>query len=175
MFTGSNKVGKQIQRDSADTLKRLTLELGGKACNIVMDDVDVDVAVQRAAIACFINSGQFCMSGAKVYVHEKIYDEFVSKMATHVSNIKVGSAWEEGAFNGPVISQVQMEKVLGYIQSGKDQGAKLLAGGNRVDRDGYFIQPTLFADVEEEMKISREEIFGPVMSILKFSTLDEAI
>jgi len=174
-FTGSTHIGKEIMKSAADTLKRVSLELGGKSPNIVFDDANFDAAVGNASFGCFLNSGQFCMAGTRVYVQEGIYDRFVERQAQLAENMKMGDPFEEGVQNGPVISEKQMKKILGLIEAGKKQGARLVTGGNQINRDGYFIEPTVFADVTDDMTIATEEIFGPVMSILKFKTVDEVI
>ena len=123
-----------------------------------------------------VNSGQFCAAGTRIFVQEGVYDEYVERAVKFASNLKLGGAFEEGVFLGPVISEVQFNKVMAYIDSGKEQGATLLTGGNRASgREGFFIEPTVFGDVQDEMKIAQEEIFGPVMSILKFKDIDEVI
>jgi len=174
-FTGSTNVGKEILRGSSHTMKRVGLELGGKSPNIILDDADIDLALQQSSIACFLNSGQFCMAGSRVFVQEGIYDEFVEKAVAQAMATKIGDPFEAGVQNGPLISQVQLDKVLNYVELGKKEGATLRCGGNRLDRDGYFIDTTIFTDVADDMTIAKEEIFGPVMSIMKFKTIDEVI
>lgn len=174
-FTGSIPTAKTIQRTAAETLKRVHLELGGKSPNIVMDDADLDAVLPYCAIGCFINSGQICISGARVYVQEGIHDKFVQRVLEFTKRLKVDHAFSEGAMQGPLISKVQMDKVLKYIETGKREGAKLVLGGNRIDRKGFYVEPTIFTDVTDDMVIAREEIFGPVMSILKFKTVEEVI
>ena len=162
-------------RESADTMKRVTLELGGKSPVIVCEDADLDLALRQSHFAAFLNSGQFCMAGSRTFVHESIYDQFVDKVVEMAKGTRVGDAFEEGVFNGPQISQIQLDKILAYIDSGKKQGARLMCGGNRMNRKGYFVETTVFADVTDDMTIAKEEIFGPVMSIMKFKTVDEVI
>lgn len=174
-FTGSTAVGKEIMREASYTLKRVGLELGGKSPNIILEDADIELALAQSNFACFLNSGQFCAAGTRVFVHESLYDKFVGRAVEMAKAKKIGDPFEEGVENGPVISQVQLDKVLNYIETGKKEGAKLLCGGNRIDRKGYFLETTIFADVTDDMTIAREEIFGPVMSIIKFKTIDEAI
>lgn len=174
-FTGSTAIGKHIMREGSYTMKRVNLETGGKNPVIVLDDADMEVALKESHIAAFLNSGQFCMSGSRTFVHESIYDEFVAKAVEMAKNTPVGDAFEPSTFNGPLISKVQLDKVLNYIELGKKEGAKLLCGGNRIDRKGYFVENTVFADVTDDMTIAKEEIFGPVMNILKFKDIDEVI
>ena len=174
-FTGSTAVGKGILRDSSHTLKRTSLELGGKSPNIILSDADLDLAVGQSHFACYLNSGQYCMAGTRVFVHEDIYDRFVERAVEAAKAKVVGAPWDDKVENGPLISEAQMNKVLKYIKQGKKEGAKLMCGGKRIKREGFFVETTVFADVTDDMTIAKEEIFGPVMSILKFKTLDEAL
>ena len=175
-FTGSTEVGHLIMEAAAKSnLKRVTLELGGKSPNIVFADVDLDEAVEGAHFGLFFNHGQCCCAGSRVFVEEKIYDQFVEKSGTRARNRTVGDPFDPTTEQGPQVDQSQFEKVMGYIDSGKAEGATLVCGGERVGDRGYFIQPTVFADVQDEMKISKEEIFGPVMSIIPFKNLDEVV
>eukprot|EP01116_Phalansterium_solitarium_P017364 TRINITY_DN4259_c0_g2_i1.p1 TRINITY_DN4259_c0_g2~~TRINITY_DN4259_c0_g2_i1.p1 ORF type:complete len:496 (+),score=250.14 TRINITY_DN4259_c0_g2_i1:102-1589(+) len=175
-FTGSTEVGKIVSELAAKSnLKRVSLELGGKSPAIIFDDADLDVAVQAAHVGLFLNMGQCCIAGSRVYVHEKIYDEFLKKSAELALKLKLGNAFVEGVTQGPLISEEQYEKVLQYIESGKQEGARVVVGGQKLDSKGYFVQPTIFADVKEEMKIHEEEIFGPVMSVSKFTDLEEVV
>jgi len=175
-FTGSTKVGYDIMRNASQTnLKRITLELGGKSPNIICHDADVDLAVQQSQVALFLNQGQCCCAGSRLFVHESIYDEFVKKSVEAAKNIVVGDPFDAKTQQGPQVDDIQFKSVMGYIQSGKDQGAKLVLGGERHGNKGYFIKPTIFADVQDNMKIAQEEIFGPVMSIFKFKDYDEVI
>lgn len=151
-------------------MKRVSLELGGKGPLIVFADADLDKAVGCAAAYGMVNSGQFCGASTRLIVEDSIYDEFVDRVAKAVSGNKMGYWREDGNTKGPVVSQAQMDKILGYIESGKSEGARLVTGGNRIDKPGYFIEPTLFADCDPSMKIVREEIFGPVGTILKFKS-----
>ncbi|HEY3741860.1 MAG TPA: aldehyde dehydrogenase family protein [Bryobacteraceae bacterium] len=175
-FTGSTEVGHLIMEAAAKSnLKRVTLELGGKSPNIVFADVDIDEAVEGAHFGLFFNHGQCCCAGSRVFVEEKIYDKFVEKSGTRARNRTVGDPFEATTEQGPQVDETQFDKVMGYIDSGKAEGAKLVCGGERVGDRGYFIQPTVFADVQDDMKISKEEIFGPVMSIIPFKNLDEVV
>jgi aldehyde dehydrogenase (NAD+) len=175
-FTGSTEVGHLIMRAAADSnLKRVTLELGGKSPNIVFADTDLDEAVEGAHFGLFFNHGQCCCAGSRVFVEEKIYDKFVEKSGVRASNRTVGDPFDPKTEQGPQVDEAQFEKVLSYIDSGKSEGAKLVCGGARVGDKGYFIQPTVFADVQDDMKIAKEEIFGPVMSIIPFKSVDEVV
>ncbi|XP_055381743.1 aldehyde dehydrogenase X, mitochondrial [Condylostylus longicornis] len=175
-FTGSVEVGKIIMKAAAETnLKRVSLELGGKSPLVVCDDADVDEAVEIAHEALFSNHGQSCCAGSRTYVHEKIYDQFVKKAVEKAKARKVGNPFEKGVQQGPQIDDEMFTKVLGYIESGKKEGAKLECGGKRLGDVGFFIEPTVFSNVKDDMKIAKEEIFGPVQSIFKFNNLDEMI
>lgn len=175
-FTGSTEVGYEIMKTAhKDNLKRITLELGGKSPNIIMDDADMDQAIAQSQIGLYLNHGQCCIAGSRVYVHEKIYDEFVHKSAETSKARKVGDPFAKDVDQGPQIDGDQMNKILNYIDIGKKEGAKLVTGGNRVGNKGFFVEPTVFADCQDDMKIAREEIFGPVMSIFKFKDTDEVI
>ena len=175
-FTGSTEVGHLIMRAAADTnLKRVTLELGGKSPNIVFADADMDEAIEGAHFALFFNQGQCCCAGSRLYVEEKAYDHFVERSVERARKRTVGNPFDKNTEQGPQVDQDQFNKVMGYIESGKQEKAKLLAGGNRVGDKGYFIEPTVFADVQDNMKIAQEEIFGPVMSIMKFKDISEVV
>jgi aldehyde dehydrogenase (NAD+) len=175
-FTGSTEVGHLIMRAAADTnLKRVTLELGGKSPNIVFADANMDEAIEGAHFALFFNQGQCCCAGSRLYVEEKVYDEFVEKSVARAKKRTVGNPFDKNTEQGPQVDQDQFNKVMGYIDAGKKDKARLVAGGNRVGDKGYFIEPTVFADVQDNMKIAQEEIFGPVMSILKFKDIDEVV
>jgi len=156
-------------------LKRITLELGGKSPNIILNDADMELAVQQSQFALFFNMGQCCCAGSRLYVQEGIYDKFVEKSVEAAKKRPVGDPFEKGIEQGPQVDSDQMKKILGYIDSGKSEGAKLATGGQRKGKKGFYIEPTVFTDVKDEMKIAKEEIFGPVMSILKFKTIDEVI
>jgi aldehyde dehydrogenase (NAD+) len=175
-FTGSTEVGHLIMRAAADSnLKRVTLELGGKSPNIIFADADMDKAVEGSHQALFFNQGQCCCAGSRTFVEEKCYDEFVSKSVERAKKRTVGNPFDKNTEQGPQVDQEQFNKVMGYIDAGKKDKAKLMTGGNRVGEKGYFIEPTVFADVQDDMVIAREEIFGPVMSILKFKDLNEVV
>ncbi|EDV26545.1 uncharacterized protein TRIADDRAFT_37388 [Trichoplax adhaerens] len=174
-FTGSTEVGKIIMAAAGETnLKKVTLELGGKSPHIIFDDADIDEAVKNAHEGLFANHGQNCCAGSRVYVQDTVYDEFVAKSAALAEKRVVGDPFTN-VQQGPQIDQEQFNKIMGLIESGKEQGATLKCGGKRFGTQGFFVEPTVFADVKDDMRIAREEIFGPVMQILKFSTIDEVI
>ncbi|KAJ4711129.1 Aldehyde dehydrogenase [Melia azedarach] len=175
-FTGSTSTGKIILELAAKSnLKTVTLELGGKSPFIVCEDADVDKAAELAHFALFFNQGQCCCAGSRTYVHESIYDEFVEKAKAYATKRAVGDPFKEGIQQGPQIDSAQFNKILRYIRSGVDSGAKLETGGERYGAKGYYIKPTVFSNVEDDMLIAKDEIFGPVQSILKYKTLDEVI
>lgn len=175
-FTGSTEVGHSIMEASGRTnLKRVSLELGGKSPNIVFADAEMDDAIEGCHFGVFFNQGQVCCAGSRLFVEEKIYDEFVEKSVARAKSRTVGNPFDAGTEQGPQIDDVQLEKVLSYIDAGKHEGAELLTGGKRTGEPGYFVEPTVFANVRDEMKIAREEIFGPVMSIMKFHEIDEVV
>ena len=175
-FTGSTEVGHLVMQAAGRTnLKNVTLELGGKSPNIVLDDADIDLAVEASQSTVFYNQGQSCSSGSRTYVQEGVYEEFVRKSVELAMTIKIGDPFHPDTTMGSVVSEEQLMKILGYIESGKKEGAKLECGGSRHGDKGYFLEPTIFSNVQDDMKIAREEIFGPVQSIIKFKTMDEAI
>ena len=175
-FTGSTEVGHIIMETAGKTnLKRVTLELGGKSPCIVFSDADLDDAVQQAHDYLFFNHGQCCCAGSRTFVEESIYDEFVKKSVEKASKKKVGDPFDKNTDQGPQVDKDQFDKILDLIDSGKKEGAKLECGGKQVGDKGYFVEPTVFTDVSDDMRIAKEEIFGPVMQIMKFKTLDEVI
>ncbi|KAF4355504.1 hypothetical protein F8388_015258 [Cannabis sativa] len=175
-FTGSTVTGKTVLELAArSNLKPVTLELGGKSPFIVFDDADVDHAVELAHFALFFNQGQCCCAGSRTYVHENVYEEFVEKAKARAMKRVVGDPFKAGIEQGPQIDPEQFNKILNYIRSGKESGAKLETGGDKIGSKGYYIQPTVFSDVKDDMLIAKDEIFGPVQSILKFKDLDEVI
>jgi aldehyde dehydrogenase (NAD+) len=175
-FTGSTEVGRLISQMSAESnLKRTTLELGGKSPNIVLADANLDEAVEQSHFGLFFNQGQCCCAGSRIFVEEKIYKEFVERSVERAKKRTVGDPFDATFEQGPQIDAEQTGKIMDLISSGKQEGAKLCTGGARVGEKGYFIQPTVFADVQDNMRIAREEIFGPVMQILKFKSIDEVI
>ncbi|XP_070504193.1 aldehyde dehydrogenase 1A1-like [Chironomus tepperi] len=175
-FTGSVNIGKIVMETAAKTnLKNVSLELGGKSPLVILDDANLDEAVETAHNGVFSNAGQNCCAASKTYVQEGIYDEFVRRAAEMARNRKVGSGFEKDVQQGPQIDQAMFDRIMNYIEYGKQDGATLEVGGKRWGTEGFFIEPTVFSNVTEEMRIAREEIFGPVQSILKFKTLDEVI
>ncbi|XP_030580526.1 aldehyde dehydrogenase, mitochondrial-like [Archocentrus centrarchus] len=175
-FTGSTEVGHLIQQASGSSnLKKVTLELGGKSPNIILSDANMEDAVEQSHFALFFNQGQCCCAGSRTYVQADIYDEFVERSVERAKKRVVGDPFNFKTEQGPQIDQEQFSKILGYISSGKREGAKLMCGGGVAADKGYFIQPTVFGDVQDNMTIAREEIFGPVMQILKFKTLEEVV
>lgn len=175
-FTGSTETGKIVLELSAKSnLKPVTLELGGKSPFIVCEDADLDKAAEQAHFALFFNQGQCCCAGSRTFVHERIYDEFVAKAKELAIKRTVGDPFKAGMQQGPQIDDEQFKKIMRYIKSGIDSGANLETGGNRFGEKGYYVQPTVFSGVEDNMAIAKEEIFGPVQSILKFKDLDEVI
>ncbi|KAI7867728.1 aldehyde dehydrogenase domain-containing protein [Spinellus fusiger] len=175
-FTGSTAVGRQIMKAAAESnLKKVTLELGGKSPNIIFDDADLDQAVKWSHLGIFFNQGQVCCAGSRVYVQAGIYDEFIKKFTEHAQANKLGDPHDESTYQGPQISEKQFNSIMGYIDSGKQQGATLLTGGKRWSDKGYFIEPAVFTDVKEDMTIMKEEIFGPVVAISKFTDVDDVV
>ena len=174
-FTGSTPVGRKMLHASADSnLKKVTVELGGKSPAIVFPDCDLQQAVDGIHTGLFFNAGQVCCAGSRVYVHESIHDEFVKLAANKIKSQPLSSAVNKGSSLQPIVDDIQQKRVLGYIEKGKAEGATLAAGGQAGDKS-YFVEPTLFTDVKDNMAIANEEIFGPVLSVLKFATIDEAI
>lgn len=176
-FTGSQQTGQKIIEASAGNLKRVTLELGGKSPDIVFADADLDAAVKGTAMAIFSNAGQICSAGSRLFVEDSIYDEFTARVAEYGKNLKVGNGLEQETEIGPLVSAQQYERVRHYIEAGIGEGARLLAGGNRLSGPGYdggyFVPPTVYGDVDDAMTIMREEIFGPVLSATRFKDLEE--
>nr|XP_023019765.1 aldehyde dehydrogenase, mitochondrial isoform X2 [Leptinotarsa decemlineata] len=175
-FTGSTEVGKLIQKNSGKfNLKRTTLELGGKSPNIILADADIQHAVETAHFGIFFNQGQVCCAGSRTFVEDKIYDEFVERSVERAKKRVVGNPFSLNTEQGPQIDEEQMNKILSLVKEGARQGAKLVHGGERHGDEGYFVQPTVFVDVEDNNIIAKEEIFGPVQQIFKFKHLDEII
>ena len=175
-FTGSGEVGRLIlQAAGKSNLKRVGLELGGKSPNIVFADADMEQAIEGCHLGLFFNQGQVCCAGSRLFVEERVYDEFVEKSVARARRRTVGDPFDPTVEQGPQIDRTQFDKVMSYIDAGKREGADLLSGGKSVGDHGLFIEPTIFANVQDDMKIAREEIFGPVMSIIKFRNLDEVI
>jgi aldehyde dehydrogenase (NAD+) len=171
-FTGSPSTGRGIMQGAAGSFKKVTLELGGKSANVIFADANLDRAARAAASAIFFNAGQVCSAGSRVLVQRAAYDEVLERIATHARAIRLGDPSAQGTTMGPVISARQMKSILNYIEIGKTEGASAITGGARFGERGYFIEPTVFANVEPGMRISQEEIFGPVLSVIPFE--DEA-
>jgi phenylacetaldehyde dehydrogenase len=174
-FTGSTAVGRHILQASAGNMKKVTLELGGKSPNIIFQDADLDSALPAAAMTLCRNSGQICSAGTRLLVHESLHDEVAGRVAELAGGYKVGSPFDTDTQLGPLISAQQMARVLSYVEAGKEAGAQLSLGGARIGEAGYFIQPTIFSRVSNDMRIAREEIFGPVLSIIPFKDEKDAI
>jgi len=178
-FTGSHLTGQKIVQASAGNLKRVSLELGGKSPDIVFADADLETTVPGAALAVFSNSGQICSAGTRLFVEQRIYDEFVGRVAEFGQRLKVGPGVNPDVQIGPLVSAQQLERVTGYLDVGKREGARAVSGGERLQQGelakGYFVAPTVFADVRDDMKIAQDEIFGPVISAIPFRDIDEVL
>src|SRR4051795_12406822 len=172
-FTGSTVVGREIGAKCGRSLKRVTLELGGKSPNIILPDADLDSAVKGSFQGIYFNSGQACNAGSRLYVHSGLYDDVVERLADFAREAKLGPGLDPETHLGPLVSAEQLERVTGYIEAGRNEGAELVAGGNGADGDGWFVPPTLFTGVSDDMKIVREEIFGPVLVAMPFDDLEE--
>jgi len=174
-FTGHVDTAKIIQKAAADTLKRTTFELGGKSPNVIFADADMDQAVAGAFHAIYFHGGQCCTAGSRLFVEDKIRQDFVERLAEKAKQRKVGDPLDPKTEHGPQVSQDQMDKILGYIQLGGKRGARLMTGGQRIGDKGYFVEPTIFDNVKDDMAIAKDEIFGPVVSVLPFKKVDEVI
>ncbi|PVH94475.1 aldehyde dehydrogenase [Periconia macrospinosa] len=175
-FTGSTLVGRQIMKAAAGSnLKKVTLELGGKSPNIVFDDANIDNAISWVNFGIYFNHGQCCCAGSRIYVQDTIYDKFIQRFKERASQNKVGDPFAADTFQGPQVSQLQFDRIMSYIEDGKKAGATVETGGKRKGDKGFFIEPTIFSNVTEDMKIVQEEIFGPVCTISKFSNKEEAV
>ena len=174
-FTGSTEVGKLIVQAAAGNLKKVSLELGGKSPNVVFSDVDLDTAIAGSASAIFFNHGQCCCAGSRLYVEDKVFDKVVEGVSKRAEKIKVGPGWNDDTQMGPLVSKEQLERVCGYLDSGFKEGAKATVGGKRIGDEGYFVQPTVLVDTNENMKVVREEIFGPVVTAIPFRNTDEVV
>lgn len=172
-FTGSTEVGKLIGRAAMDNMTRVTLELGGKSPMIVLDDCDPALAAQGAAQAIFFNHGQVCCAGSRLYVHKKLYDNVVAELADLAKALPMGPGLDPQTQLGPLVSREQLDRVCGYIDLGREQGAELVTGGARANRSGYFVEPTVFASTNDDLRIVQEEIFGPVVVALPYEDLDD--
>ena len=174
-FTGSCETGQIIMRGAASTLKRTTLELGGKSPNIVFADADLDAAIAGAEFGLFFNQGQCCCAGSRLFVEDSVHDEFVERVAARASERVLGNPFDRNTTQGPQVDKVQLDKIMGYIDSGREQGANCVTGGTRKGNQGFYVEPTVFTNVSDDMQIAQEEIFGPVMSILKFSDIADVV
>jgi len=174
-FTGSTAVGQEIMRRAASTLKRVTLELGGKSPNIVFADADLDVAVRGASNGIFYNKGEVCTAGSRLFVEESVHDALLERLIPFTSKLQQGDPLDSKTRLGPQVSEAQMRRVLSYVDKGKAGGARLVTGGERAPGKGFFVRPTIFDDVKNDMTIAREEIFGPVLSVLRFRDVEEVV
>jgi aldehyde dehydrogenase (NAD+) len=174
-FTGSTGVGRDIMRRGSDTLKRLSLELGGKSPNIVFADADIDMAVRGATTGMFFNKGEVCTAGSRLFLQDGLHDAFLDRLQTQVGKLTQGDPLDPKTRLGPQVSETKMKSVLGYIEKGRTEGARLVCGGERPAGRGYFVRPTIFADVRPGMTIAREEIFGPVLAVIRFKDVDEVL
>jgi phenylacetaldehyde dehydrogenase len=174
-FTGSTEVGRLIVQAAARDLKHVSLELGGKSPNIILEDADLDVAIPGAASAIFFNHGQCCCAGSRLYVHERLFDKVVAGVSDQAKSIKLGSGMDPASQMGPMVSEIQRDRVVSYLNAGKQAGAKAVAGGKAREGAGYFVEPTVFVDTKPEMKIVKEEIFGPVVTVMPFKDAADAV
>jgi aldehyde dehydrogenase (NAD+) len=174
-FTGSTEVGKQIVRASAGNLKKVTLELGGKSPVLIFDDADMDKALLMASLGIFVHSGQGCVCGSRIFAQRGVYDQVVEGISMMANTFKLGAPSEEGCVSGPLISQKQLTRVMGFIDEGRSDGVEVVTGGYRLDRKGYFVHPTVLTNVDTSMRLYQQEIFGPVVTILPFDDEDEAV
>jgi aldehyde dehydrogenase (NAD+) len=174
-FTGEYRTAQIIMRDAAQTLKRLTFELGGKSPNVIFADADLDAAVAGTEFGLFFNQGQCCCAGSRVFVEDKIHDQFVEKLVKRAKARKLGDPFDPDTVQGPQVDQDQFDKIMTYIEKGKDSGAKCLTGGKRWGKKGFYIEPTVFDEVTDNMPIATDEIFGPVLGVLPFKKVDEVI
>lgn len=174
-FTGEHRTAQIITRDSAETLKRLTFELGGKSPNVIFADADLDAAVKGAYVGLYLNQGQCCCAGSRVFVEKSIHAEFVQKLTAMTAKRRVGNPFDRSTEQGPQVDRAQFDKILSYIEKGKAEGARCVVGGKREGDKGFFIQPTIFDGVTDDMAIATDEIFGPVLSVLTFEDADEMI
>jgi acyl-CoA reductase-like NAD-dependent aldehyde dehydrogenase len=174
-FTGSTEVGQDIMRRGAESVKRLTLELGGKSPNVVFADADLDMAVRGASNGIFYNKGEVCTAGSRLFLEESVHDAFLDRLQSHVGKLQQGDPLDPKTRLGPQVSEAQMRSILGYVDKGKAEGARLVTGGERPQGKGYFVRPTIFTDVRNDMTLAREEIFGPVLAVLRFKELDDVL
>jgi len=174
-FTGEGTTAKIILKNACETMKRTTMELGGKSPNIVFADADLDAAIEGSILALYLNQGQCCCAGSRLFVQEAVYDQFVERLGAKVADRKLGDPFDPATEMGPQIDRAQYDKIQSYIAKGREQGARCITGGDRHGDKGFFVKPTVFADVTDHMDIAREEIFGPVLSVIKFKDTEEVI
>ena len=174
-FTGEHLTAQIIMRNAADSLKRLTFELGGKSPNVIFNDADLDAAIKGAHFGLYFNQGQCCCAGSRVFVQENVHDEFVDRVSKMNHDRRLGDPLDPTTEQGPQVDKAQFDKIMGLIESGKKDGATCVTGGKRHGDKGYYIEPTLFSNVKDDMEIAQKEIFGPVMSVLKFKNMDELV
>lgn len=174
-FTGSTEVGRRIVGAARGNLKKVTLELGGKSPNVVFDDADIDAAIEGAATAIFFNQGEACEAGSRLFVQSKVYDQVVEGVARIAAELKVGDSLDPESQIGPLVSEKQLDTVLGYLESGRAEGATAVVGGGRKGDVGYFVEPTVLVDTEPTMRVVKEEIFGPVVTVARFDDVDEVV
>ena len=174
-FTGSTEVGKLIIKAAAGNMKKVTLELGGKSPVMIFDDADLSKAIPGAAFGTFANSGQTCVAGTRIFAHRKVYDQVVAGLAQIAGSLKLGNGMDDTTDLGPLISERQRQRVLGFIEEGQGEGVDIVAGGARLERPGFFVEPTILTNVTPAMRLYREEIFGPVIAVLPFDDEDEVL
>jgi aldehyde dehydrogenase (NAD+) len=174
-FTGEHTTAQIIMKNAAQTLKRLTFELGGKSPNIIFADADIDAAIQGAHFGLYFNQGQCCCAGSRVFVEEKVHGKFIDRIAEMNKKRQLGDPFDPTTEQGPQVDQAQFDKIMKYIEYGNEEGAECVTGGKRFGNKGYFVEPTVFDGVTDNMKIATDEIFGPVMSVLKFKDFDEVV
>jgi len=172
-FTGSTEVGKIIVKAAADTMKNVSMELGGKSPAIILPDADLEIAIPGAASAIFFNQGQVCCAGSRLFVPDSLYDQVVEGLADVASGMKIGPGLNPENMVNPLVSQIQFDRVMGYIESGRAEGADIVAGGERSGDEGYFVQPTILGNTNRDMTVVREEIFGPVVCVQRYNNIDE--
>jgi len=174
-FTGEYKTAQIIMSDAAQTLKRLTFELGGKSPNIIFADADLEAAAAGTELGLFFNQGQCCCAGSRVFVEKSVHEQFVEKLIERASSRKLGDPFDPQTVQGPQVDEAQFQKILDYIEKGNEEGAHCVTGGARFGDRGYFVEPTVFDNVTDEMSIAKDEIFGPVLSVLPFESFDEVM
>jgi acyl-CoA reductase-like NAD-dependent aldehyde dehydrogenase len=174
-FTGSTEVGRTVVREAATTMKRVSVELGGKSPNIVFADADVEQAIRGASNGIFFNKGEVCTAGSRLFLEDALHDAFVDRLQAHVAKLTQGDPLDPKTRVGPQVSEAQMTQVLSYVDKGKSEGARLVCGGERPAGRGFFVRPTIFTGVRNDMTLAREEIFGPVLAVVRFKDTEEVI